>query len=247
MDAQQSSQEISTSSTGLTKDQAQRLGSEGFIILPGVLSEEDCDFFSHTIDEIWRTNRLGEIYRWETGVQFVPNLLQYSTIFERFVTQPLVLAAVREVLGPDFQLSLVNGRRVDPGAGNQPLHDLERRRGLPFVKCNAIWCLDEFTALNGPTRVLPGSHLTNEPFLSRIEDPLLPHPDEQLALAPRGSVVFHNSQLIHGGSENTADAPRRSVHSAFCLWTEPTRDDWSCLPSEIQSQLTPEAKKLLGL
>jgi hypothetical protein len=230
----------------LTDEQRRSIEERGYVILPGILSGEDCDLLSRTIDEVWVNERLGETHSYEPGVQFVPNLLQYSTLFERCVTEPLVLAAIRAVLGPDIRLNRILGRRSDPGHGTQPLHDLKRRRGRPFGKANTIWCLDAFTEVNGATRVIPGSHLSGEPFLSRCEDPLLPHPDERLAIAPRGSVVVHNSHILHGGTLNRSDAPRRSIHSAYTTPDVAPHWGWDDLPSGIQRALSPRTTELLG-
>ncbi len=119
-------------------------------MLPNILFADDCDVWSDAIDETWISDRLKpHDYMEEPGVQFVKNLLRHSVLFERRATEAAVVQSVRAVLETDVRLSLLYGRRTDPGYGLQPLHDLQRRRGRPFHLCNAIWCLDEFTALNG--------------------------------------------------------------------------------------------------
>ncbi|WP_158674576.1 phytanoyl-CoA dioxygenase family protein [Streptomyces hoynatensis] len=235
------------SASGLTGEQRRSIEEEGYVILPGVLSEEECDLLSRTVDEIWVDERLGETHSYEPGVRFVPNLLRYSTVFERCVAEPRVLEAVRAVLGPGIRLNRILGRRSDPGHGNQPLHDLKRRRGRPFTKANTIWCLDAFTEVNGATRLIPGSHLSGEPFLSRCEDPLRAHPDERLALAPRGSVVVHNSHLLHGGTLNRSDAPRRSIHTAYTTPEVPPHWGWDDLPPAVRRVLKPRTAELMGV
>jgi ectoine hydroxylase-related dioxygenase (phytanoyl-CoA dioxygenase family) len=179
-------------------------------------------------------------------VQFVENLLLHSVAFERCATDSVVLKAVRSALGPDVRLSLVNSRRTEPGYGNQPLHELNRRRGKPFLKCDAVWCLDEFTRLNG-TRVLPGSHLADEYFLARMTDPAAPHPDERIVEAPRGSVLVFVASLIHAGNTNGNDKPRRSIQTQFVRSGEKARFDWRELPLQVRRQLPPDSWPLLGL
>ena len=134
-----------------------------------------------------------------------------------------------------------------PAGPGQPLHVLDRRRGKPFDKCNAIWCLDEFTVLNGATRVLPGSHLDDREALRRMRDPMASHPDEVVVEAPKGSVVFHNSHLIHSGRPNASDGDRRSVHAAYTHPAVPTHYDWSELPESIVHRLSPRMLALLDL
>lgn len=233
-------------SAELSAEQRQGLQDDGFVILPGILTDDESHALSQTLDELWATQYIGPEYNDEPGVQFVPNLLQYSSIFERFVAEPIVLAAVRFVLGPDIRLNRIHGRRCDPDHGNQPLHDLNRRRGKPFFKANVIWCIDDFTPVNGSTRVIPGSHLADELFLARCADPLLPHPDERRLLARRGSALVHNSHLIHGGSRNESAAPRRSIQVAYTTPDILPFYDWRELPADITKTLGPQTLALLS-
>lgn len=231
----------------LTDNQLRRLEEEGYVVIPDVLSPDECDVWSRAVDEAWERDQAEQHdYVQEPGVQFVENPLRQSILFERCATEPVVLEAVRVVLGPNVLLSTLNARRSDPGYGNQPLHDLKRRRGRPFGWCDAIWCLDEFTPANG-TRVVPGSHLAAEPYLSRIEDSLLPHPDEEIVEASRGSVLVFNGSLIHGGNTNRGHAPRRSIQSQFVLPGQKTEYEWAELPRHIQELLGAEARGVLGL
>lgn len=232
----------------LTPQQRGELDEAGYTVVRSVLSDGECDEWSRLIDDMWEEERSGpHDYDEEAGVRFTDNLLRYSCAFEKAIAAPAILEGVRYVLGEDVIVSLVNGRRADPGYGLQPLHELQRRRGRPFVSCNTMWCLDEFTALNGATRVIPGSHLSAEPFLSRMEDPMRKHPDETQILAPRGAVVIFNSHLLHAGDRNATDKPRRCVHSQFTLRGRPTEYAWHELPGHILAELTPQGRGLLGL
>lgn len=229
----------------MSSEQQKAMAKEGYVIIPGVLTERECNEFSRLLDEIWVREHLSETHNYEPGVQFVPNLLQYSASFQRCVTDPIVLTAVRLALGPSIRLNRILGRRADPGHGHQALHDLERSRGGPYFKANAIWCLDEFTPFNGSTRLIPGSHANGEPYLSRLVDPDLEHPDECRALAPRGSVIVHNSHVIHGGTRNDSQSPRRSIHAAFS--TPNVEPHWAFddLSAGIRAALAPETLALL--
>lgn len=231
----------------LTAEQTRQLDVDGYITIEGVLSPEECGYWSELTDALWLEDRFRpHKYREEPGVRFVRNLLERSVVFERFIADDVVLAAVRRILGPAVLFSLINARRTEPGYGNQPLHDLKRRRGQPFQLCDVIWCLDDFTALNG-TRVLPGSHLADERFLARMADPAAPHPDQRIIEAPRGSVFVFNAALIHAGNTNTSPVPRRSVQTQFVRLGRQTALDWHQLPDRIKRGLRPQSRDLLGL
>ena len=111
-----------------------------------------------------------------------------------------------------------------PGQGLQALHmdwspttaaQREQLRAGYYYVCNSIWLLDDFTAENGATRVVPGSHHSGIIPKDKMEDPTRPHPDEVVLLAPAGTVVVFNGHTWHGGTLNRSAAPRRGMHSAF--------------------------------
>jgi len=98
------------------------------------------------------------------------------------------------VLG-DFKLSSLNFRAALPGHGRQPLH-ADYGGPVPpgeYQVCNSIWLLDDFTADNGATRVVPGSHRFARRAREALADPAAPHPDEVRLIAPAGTVVVFNS------------------------------------------------------
>ena len=233
---------------GPTATDLQVLESEGYLVLHDVMTDQECDQLSELADYACAHNEdCPHPYDPEPGVGFTPNLLRHSAAFQRCVTDPMILGAVRSMLGQDIRLRLVNGRRSDPGHGGQPLHELARRRGRPFYGCNTIWCLDPFTESNGATRVLPRTHLDDTAALAALDDPAGPHRDEITVVAPRGSVLLFNAQLIHAGGTNNSDNPRRVVQSYYTVPSIPTHYDWTALPPAIVSALTPAALRLLGL
>lgn len=237
---------MSAARSKLTAAELDQLSTEGFLVIPDVLTTRQCDDFSADMDRAWEEHNLIEVANSEEGVHFVDNALYYSARIQECLLDPRVLQAARAVVGDHLVLNLVNGRSPGPGAAGQPLHVLDRRRGAPFDKCNAIWCLDEFTAENGATRVLPGSHLDDRAALARMGDPMDPHPDEVLVEAPRGSVIFHNSHLIHSGRPNRSDGWRHSIHAAYTHPDIEPHYDWWALPEEITCRLSSMALALLS-
>ena len=231
----------------LTTNQVEKLETDGFLVIPDVLSEADCDRLSNAMAAAWYEFDLDEQSSDVKGVRFIRNALQYSAEIETALIAPAVLDAAKAVVGERLVLNLVNYRTPEPGSAGQPLHDLARRRGRPFEKCNAIWCLDDFTAENGATRVLPGSHLDDTAAKARMGDPNEVHVDEVVVDAPRGAVVFHNSNLIHSGRANKSSRDRRSIHAAYTPPSVPTHYDWTTLPAEVTDRLSDRTLDLLAL
>jgi ectoine hydroxylase-related dioxygenase (phytanoyl-CoA dioxygenase family) len=69
--------------------------------------------------------------------------------------------------------------------------------------------LDDFTAENGATTIIPGSHLwSDERKPTRAE--MIP------ALMPAGSMLYFLNTVWHSGGANTTTAPRRSMTIQYC-------------------------------
>lgn len=69
--------------------------------------------------------------------------------------------------------------------------------------------LDDFTAANGATTLIPGSHLWSDDRLPKREE-MIP------AIMPAGSMVYFLNTVWHSGGANTSDKPRRSLTVQYC-------------------------------
>ena len=159
----------------------------------------------------------------EAGVIRIANLVNKGSEFDLFYTQRKLLSAVSHILGNEFKLSSLNYREALPGSGAQNLH-VDWRNAVSnekFQVCNAIWLLDEFTPLNGATRIVPGSHQWGTLPEAEMDDVGGVHPDQRLFLGRAGSVFIFNSHTWHGGTLNRSLLPRRGIHSYFCLRDHP--------------------------
>jgi ectoine hydroxylase-related dioxygenase (phytanoyl-CoA dioxygenase family) len=103
------------------------------------------------------------------------------------------------------------GRDPLAGHGAQGLHmdDLPRASGDPWALLTALWLLDDFSADNGATRLVPGSHLRPGPVPKGFTDPAARHPDQLVVQAPAGSLLLFNGHLWHAGTANASGARRR--------------------------------------
>lgn len=102
-------------------------------------------------------------------------------------------------------------------------------RDLPYLNhstpnlITAMLCLDEMTAENGATVVLPGTHRIPEeqcvPEDADIPEAKLPAEVPRVTVAcPAGSAVLFHVNLIHGGGANRSPRPRRNV---IGIWAGP--------------------------
>ena len=178
----------------------------------------------------------------EEGADRLADLVNKGAIFDVFYTHPRVLAGIEAVLGQLYKLSSLNYRAAKPGNGLQKLHVDWKNTVVSgsYKVCNSIWLLDDFTALNGSTRIVPGTHKQNILPDEAMADPNEKHPDEIRIIAPAGSVFIFNSHVWHGGTANQTASDRRSIHSYFCTSDQPQQIDQ-------KKYITPETLQRIGV
>ena len=141
----------------------------------------------------------------------VQNVLAKTDVVDEVGTNAVLRAAVAGVLGRDFILNAgAVAMSPDPGCDPQGLHRddgffaLFPRPHLPLVVTAAI-ALDDFSAENGGTQVVPGSNTwpaDRQPEAGEIK----------LCEMPAGSMLLWDGALLHGGGGNrTADQSRRTI------------------------------------
>jgi ectoine hydroxylase-related dioxygenase (phytanoyl-CoA dioxygenase family) len=195
------------------------LDRDGYLPLPNILSAEHIAHLTQRLDQLIaeESDQPGTKVHEEAGSLRLFDLINKGAMFEVCFTHPRVLAAISHVLGGDLRLSSLNYRAALPGSGLQGLHADWYGAVEPghYSVCNSIWLLDDFTELNGATRVVPGSQRSGKIAKDVMADPTQPHPDEVVLTAPAGTVVIFNSHTWHGGTLNRTDRPRRGLHSYF--------------------------------
>lgn len=235
----------------LTATERARLDEQGFLPLPGILSARQLQVIRQRLAELSAVEgeQAGLEVHQEEGTDRLADLVNKDPVFEVCFTSPRVLAAVAHVLG-DFTLSSLNSRAALPGAGHQRLHADWGEPAEPggYQVCNSIWLLDDFTAANGATRVVPGSHRSGRLPSQAMADPEDRHPDEVKLLGSAGTVVIFNAHLWHGGTRNTTGQPRRALHSYFCRRGRKQQlDQRAYLRPETLARLSPAAQHILGV
>lgn len=186
----------------------------------------------------------------EAGSDRLADLVNKGAIFDLFYTHPRVLAGIAHVLGEEIKLSSLNYRAAKPGMGLQRLHADWHEAVDPgdYKVCNSIWLLDDFSAANGATRLVPGTHLNGSLPQNVMEDPMESHPDQIVIEAPVGSVFIFNSHMWHGGTTNTTDRPRRAIHSYFCRGDQPQQiDQKRYILDETLARIPQAAREVLAV
>ena len=202
----------------LTEQNRNDLDEKGYTVLPDVIDDEWLEALRTRFEELCEKEGVHagiEVHQ-EQGTRRLSDLCNKGPAFDRVYTHPKVLAAIHHVIGRSFKLSSLNARDALPGEGLQGLHaDWGADYDGQFHVCNSIWLLDDFSEENGCTRLVPGSHKGLHPS-KVLTDAQAPHPDEELLIAPAGTVAVFNSHTWHGGTLNQSkDLPRRAMHCYF--------------------------------
>ena len=196
------------------------LDEDGYCIFFDVIERTWLTELQYSFDKIHAREGAGaglEVHQ-EKGTRRIADLINKGACYDRVWLHPKVLAATYYVLQRDFKVLSLNGRDAVPGEGLQELHIDAAARGedaKPFDLVNALWVIDDFTADNGATRVVPGSHRWKGKPADAMTNRRDPHPAEIKLVAPAGSVAVTNGNLWHGGTANVSGARRRVYHAAY--------------------------------
>jgi ectoine hydroxylase-related dioxygenase (phytanoyl-CoA dioxygenase family) len=194
-----------------------------------------------------------------TRTKRVSSLFARTTHLTSVVTQPLYLGAARAIMQkpvpmwigksrvemtPSIQISGTQVIQIWPGQGRQPLHRDDalhlRRHPGPTSRVQLMLAMSDFTAQNGATLMIPGSHLWDDERPPLQEEAL---PSEMAA----GSGLIWLGGTYHGGGKNASDAPRTGLTLALDLGNlRQEENQYLAVPREAVLAYPPEVRRLLG-
>lgn len=188
------------------------LDSDGHVILRGVLNAEQLASVLSAIERLIARARLDPT--WHAGGTLHLNDLVNDPAFDPVWKSPRLLAAIAHVLGYDLKIGSVAYRAPKPGYGAQTLHpDYMRGYSGDYMVATAIVALVDFTAENGPTRIVPGSHVQRHAALPSDAD--TPHPNQRLMTCTAGSAIIFNGHVLHSGTRNASQETRHALQITF--------------------------------
>jgi ectoine hydroxylase-related dioxygenase (phytanoyl-CoA dioxygenase family) len=144
-----------------------------------------------------------------------------------------------------YQVGSMVAIEILPGESAQALHRDDslypiENAGME-LQIGVMWALNDFTAENGGTRVVLGSHR----FLRSWHMPDVS--DWESAVMPKGSALFYMGSTWHGGGANQSNAPREGLINTYSLgWLRQESNQYLETPPEVAAQFGPRLRALLG-
>jgi ectoine hydroxylase-related dioxygenase (phytanoyl-CoA dioxygenase family) len=181
----------------------------------------------------------------------ISGVLGISQAAAELVEHPRVLAAADAVLLPNcanYRIGSLTGIEIWPGESDQELHvdDSIYPLSLPDaqLQISAMWALNDFTAENGATRVVPDSHNKLPPARDGI---VFSDDDIVQAVMPRGSLLLYLGTTMHGGGANRSAAPRAGLINTYSLgWLRQEENQYLNVPREVAMTHSTTIQRLMG-
>ncbi len=233
------------------------LHENGGVIVEGLLNSATLERFNAEITPLLAQTRPDRTFLnpaldffFGTRTRHITAVASKSRTFVTDVlTHPILLGVSDAILGPTcarYQLNLAHILDRGPGAEQQYIHRDELvwihvPRPHPELQVASVIALVDFTAENGATRVIPGSH--------RWDWERMPEADEfAVAAMPAGAAVIYLGSTLHGaGPNSTADQWRRGMHLSYVLgWLRTEENHYLATPPQIARTLPRQAQELLG-
>jgi ectoine hydroxylase-related dioxygenase (phytanoyl-CoA dioxygenase family) len=218
--------------------------ADGYVVIDGLIPGAVCTQIAAQIDpllgptgrNVFEGHRTRRVY----------SLLTKTRIADRLVEHPRILALLDRLLMPNYLLSQLQAISIGPQESAQLLHYDDGMypvpRPRPALSAATIWAITDFTADNGATVAIPGSH--------RWDDHRTPNPaDERVSIAmPAGSVVFFAGTLWHGGGANrTHDQRRLAITAQYCQpWLRPQEAFTLSTPPATARAVSADIRAMLG-
>lgn len=233
---------------------AQRLADEmisgsGLVVIRGAISEEAAAQARAAVHKLCiAEEKSGRRIEGELGPSHrrIWNLLNEGPPFTTLITHSLIFKVLSRVIGVDFTLGSFSANEIGATCPRGPAHvdyPYSMLQSFPSdpMACQAIFCLDDWTASKGATRVQLHSQKLKE------------HPDrdEELDTVVEGKVgdlVMYNSLLHHRSGPNTTRSSRVGLLGQFLAkYVRPMEDQVRGVTEKVKKGADKRLRQLLAL
>ncbi|MEM7250266.1 MAG: phytanoyl-CoA dioxygenase family protein [Pseudomonadota bacterium] len=220
------------------------LRRDGYVIMKDAIDAEQVatiktDFDRRHAEAGYETSEFGGY-----STQRIYNLVRDCRVLDPCFTHPKVLALLEAHLDDQVQLSIASSVNLHPGETAQEFHRDDGYYPLPRphmpLSVNTMWAIDDFTAENGATLVMPGTH--------RIADDHPPRDGKVVrAEMSAGSVMMWDGSLFHAGGTNQTNRARLGVTVIYArAWLRQQENQFVAIPPSEAMALPRNLQKLIG-
>lgn len=232
---------------------------QGYCVLESFLSGEQVDQIGQFLDAkkdhyFGRNNFEGD------KTERIYAILSQGKLFQDLVEDPRIMALCDRFLEPNYLLTTSQAICIHPGETPQPWHCDDAFYGIArprTVALSTVIAIDDFTAKNGCTEVIPGSHLwsdeeiagdyrsgdreTDADFVQRMAG-------KSVAVEmPAGACVVFSSNTLHRGGRNSSQTVRRALSNQYCQpWLRTIENFYLTIPRAQVREMSPRVQSLLG-
>jgi ectoine hydroxylase-related dioxygenase (phytanoyl-CoA dioxygenase family) len=250
--------EIQQINSLFTQEVKSKLDRDGYAIIESVLSVEEVANLKKLVVQIANAevqSNSAYLYGGANKCQRIYNLLNKNEIFRDLIQKPLIIEIMehmfaRDTLHDKYVLSSWHCNIIGEGGEASILHvDSAVPEPLPewIIRMNINYMLDDFTADNGATLCLPGSHK----FLKKPKKEDQYRTDLVKMIAPKGSLAIWNGHLWHKSGENKTENSRVALLGCFaashlremCL----EENHLQVLEPKLIHAMSPQLKRLIGV
>ena len=198
-----------------TRSALDRLDADGYVVLERAVGDDVLERIRDELDPYLGNDALHGRNDFEGfATNRVYALLAKAPSVAELVEHEAVVAILDALLLPGCLLSANLAINLLPGETRQNLHfdDGFYRipRPRPPIGVSAIWAIDEFTADNGATQIIPGSHRWGTETPTEDDEGIV------TVAMPAGSVVVFLGTLWHRGGANRSDRSRLAITPQYC-------------------------------
>ncbi|KRF04144.1 phytanoyl-CoA dioxygenase [Paenibacillus sp. Soil766] len=231
----------------------QQFNEDGYLILPGILSEDKVNRLNAAIDRIVAEEPESLAYN-------IYNSVERDDEIASLIDEPSLLPLMVNLLGFNIQLHIshLTIRKPNPNDVKTESHSfINWHQDGPhpqFPQQNGItstyyiktcYILSDMSQPDrGNTKVIPGSH--NKPFLPESQDVNGLVAGEVQVCGKPGDVFIFPQNLWHAGAPNRSEFTRRQLFLGYSpIWMRPI--DYRNASDRLLENASPGRKQLLGV
>lgn len=240
----------------------------GYFILENLMPQEKLDACRAVLDPMFEGQRTGRNQFEGFKTQRIYSLPKYGPALWPFFNNEDVLKIIKPLLWDDCLITAALAANVLPGEQPQAFHTDDSfypvPRPRPAYSVGAIWAMDDFTADNGATELIPYSHLWGDD--EKPEGVLETYDAFQIheagkadgwgtpenakiikAEMPKGSVLIFLGNLWHRAGGNVTEGSRLGLFPQYCAtWARQQENFFLSIDKETVATMPADMQALLG-